>query len=563
MRNIAASLLIALAAAPAFSQQTLVETIEVRVANVDVVVQDKKGNPVVGLTKDDFILLDDKMPQTITNFYEIRRGDVNDPAEASAPAELRQRRVVLFIDAMSLTPSRRKQITESMTKFIETRMRPEDQAMIVVWRFGNHIVTPFTSDRLKLRQGLDSMSVFGPANVGNDAMMFKVRRDIDELVAAAAEENAAPTGDSRAVPNIPLVTWDQAYDQSRQIVHRFSEQLVIQQERLLDDATLIANGMAGLEGKKVFVFVGQHFQEHPGAELYRYVDNVYTGHVDALKSQLDLEQMMGVTGNSMSNLIERFADAASANGVTIYAIGAQGNDGLGGADETANPDFSYTFARDANTASALQHVASITGGVAITRTTNFDLAFDTISRDLSSYYSLGYKPLGEGARQHEIVVKTKNPAYRVRARQTFITKSTDDQMTDRTIGNLYADPGHNEWPISIRTGQPEKVAKGNFIVPIIVVIPSTVTLLPDQNDTVMGNVTLYLCVGNGTGATSTVLRRLEPIKIPKDRETLAREKPMLFKTAIRIGGGENTLSVGIIDQLSGTTGFARAKIVAQ
>src|SRR2546430_16327455 len=56
------------------AQEKIVETIEVRIANIDVVVTDRAGNPVSGLTKDDFELFENGKPQTITNFYEIRPG---------------------------------------------------------------------------------------------------------------------------------------------------------------------------------------------------------------------------------------------------------------------------------------------------------------------------------------------------------------------------------------------------------------------------------------------------------------------------------------------------------
>ena len=88
---VAAALLLA---ANALGQRKLVETIEVHVVNVDVVVTDREGNRVRGLTKDDFELYEDKRPQTITNFYEAR-DDVHPPAAqapaAAAPAPAEQR----------------------------------------------------------------------------------------------------------------------------------------------------------------------------------------------------------------------------------------------------------------------------------------------------------------------------------------------------------------------------------------------------------------------------------------------------------------------------------------
>ena len=64
-------LLVLAFAASLAAQEKLVETIEVKVVNVDVVVTDRAGNPVTGLTKNDFVLFENGKPQEITNFYEI------------------------------------------------------------------------------------------------------------------------------------------------------------------------------------------------------------------------------------------------------------------------------------------------------------------------------------------------------------------------------------------------------------------------------------------------------------------------------------------------------------
>src|SRR5205807_9284897 len=51
MRPIAVSLWAVLIALPFGAQEKLVETIDVRIVNVDVVVTDRSGKPVTGLTK--------------------------------------------------------------------------------------------------------------------------------------------------------------------------------------------------------------------------------------------------------------------------------------------------------------------------------------------------------------------------------------------------------------------------------------------------------------------------------------------------------------------------------
>src|SRR5256885_15931896 len=56
------------------AQQPYGERIEVNITNVDVVVTDRGGAHVHGLTKDDFEVLDSGVPQAVTNFTRTRGG---------------------------------------------------------------------------------------------------------------------------------------------------------------------------------------------------------------------------------------------------------------------------------------------------------------------------------------------------------------------------------------------------------------------------------------------------------------------------------------------------------
>lgn len=548
MRAIAATAFLSLIAL-ASPAQTLVETIEVRVVNVDVVVRDRQGNPVSGLTKDDFALTVDGKPQPITNFYEVRRGEDSGalgaaPAESAVPPELRQRRIVVVVDCASLTPARRAAVLQSLEKFIDTRISPEDRAMLVAWHMSLDVVTPFTTDKDELKRGLRKLSRFAPIGEGSRASIDMLQHDIQDLIHFVE------------IGNIPAGV---AYSEAQTMVDRHGEQLLKQEELLVDALGRVAGNMAGLDGKKVLVFVGEHFPEKPGAEFYRYIHDQFEPYLSR-NNPLDLQVMTGLVGNDMQSRLEQLTKDASADGVTVYTIGAAESDSDFSAENDSPVDNGYSFSRDANTASALQSLADGTGGIAITRSSNFDLAFDTISQDLASYYSLGYRPPGEGFQQHKVVVTTKNRAYSVRSRETVVVKSTDDQMSDRAIANLYT-AAASSWQVAIRVGQPKQDGR-HFLIPVQVVMPPSITLMP-RDQTLEGGFTIYLVVGNDRGLTSEVMRRPVTLKIPASAEAAVRAKPMTFTTAIRVNGGESTLSVAVIDQLSGAMGFARAKIVTR
>src|SRR5687768_2206850 len=132
LRSLATIVLSLLVASPLPAQ--LAESIEVRVVNVDVVVTDKSGKPVAGLTVDDFEILEDGKRQKITNFDEIRADARTQTAKATdtitttTVAEARPRRFLLFVDNYSLHPDVRAEVVRSLAQFVDKHLGPRDEA---------------------------------------------------------------------------------------------------------------------------------------------------------------------------------------------------------------------------------------------------------------------------------------------------------------------------------------------------------------------------------------------------------------------------------------------------
>ena len=123
-------LLLLLAVSAAGQAPPLVESIEVRVVSVDVVVTDRAGNPVPNVTKDDFEILEENKPQTITNFAEIR-ADTTAVTVPNAPpaadvAPPRPRAFLIFFDNGSIQPQVRKPLVDSLQRFVD-QLRPSDE----------------------------------------------------------------------------------------------------------------------------------------------------------------------------------------------------------------------------------------------------------------------------------------------------------------------------------------------------------------------------------------------------------------------------------------------------
>jgi VWFA-related protein len=559
MRPIALSLLAVLTTLPFAAQEKLVETIEVRVVNIDVVVTDRTGKPVTGLTKDDFEILDNGVRQPITNLYEVRPENPNEtlnvagalepnatPPAAAAPAEMRLRRLALFIDNSSLPVVQRTKVLKALDKFINDQMRPGDEATIVTWNPGLKIVTPFTSDRKELQAGIASVSV--RANAGASDMtqhQDSVKRECNELIGIARDGK--------------YLTMSQAWDQCKAEVNSYGEEMAHNAKNVLEGMRLTSTTLAGLGGKKVMVIAGAHLPERPGLELYMWAAAAFQPY---MKGVNQMQALAETSHNLQTFAIDKFAHQANADGVTVYVIDAADSRDFTSAEASMQTDTTEQFAAFTNTAAAYQTIARVTGGMMV-NSSNFDAAFDIVGKDLGSYYSLGYKPSGDAklVKDHKIVVNAKNSAYRVRTRQSYAPKSSEEQIDDRVVANIYHSGVHSEWPIKISAGTPEKEGD-RFRIPVQITIPATVTLLPQENQLV-GGFSVYIAVGTDGGAMSKVSKAEQPIKIPASAENDLRSKPMTYDLSIVVRPGESTLSIGVVDQISSTSGFARTKIVAR
>jgi hypothetical protein len=226
-------------------------------------------------------------------------------------------------------------------------------------------------------------------------------------------------------------------------------------------------------------------------------------------------------------------------------------------------DVSSSFTSYASTLTAFAAVAGSTGGMALTRANGFDFALDTLARDLNSYYSLGFKP---DARQNEgersIEVKCKRPGVSVRARHSYRSKSPQDTMSDRVVANLFHRSMQSDLTVSLTTGGVKRQGK-EWLVPISVSLPaSDITMIPDGKE-VLGGFDVYIAVGNEDGAMSSITKKGQIIRVPTGAAEALKRGPLVFNANLIVQRGEHVLSVGVIDRITSSSGFARAKLSAK
>jgi len=541
-------------------EQPLVESIEVRVANIDVVVLDRSGKAVTGLTKNDFELLENGKPQTITNFYEITPKDTSLPltvssggqapppvpvpvSTAPAPDDLRTRRFIFMIDNYSMEPAQRNATLAAVKKFLDTNFKPGDEAALYLWLRKGQMITPLTNDKGELFRGIDSLGSQSRTGMSVIEEEQRTRRDCSEIMAEVDQIH---------------MTWDQAWVHCKGGIDSFAQSIFANETTLLHDLKNVMTTLAGIDGRKVVVLAGASLSQHPGRESMMWAAQQFEPH---LGNQLVTRAMSEGAARSQTFAISDVAKFANASGVTFYTIDAADQRNATSADVSMMPaDTSDAFMSFTDSAAAYKALADITGGSALTGTQNFGLAFETLSRDLASFYSLGYKPEGTSG-ERRVTVRVKKPGLIVHARQSFTPKSNDQDMNDRVVANLFHHGAKGEWPIKLTAQEPQK--KGDrVVVPVTIVMQPNVTLIP-QAEKLEGGFTLYIVVGTKEGSMSKVTKNARKVEIPLDSEAAFRENPMTFTLMLSVLPGDNIISVGVADQISNATGFDRVDVAAK
>ena len=584
---------LAVAALPLFAQEKLAETIEVRVVNVDVVVNDRAGRPVQGLTKDDFEIYENGKLQPISNFYEITPSAslpltvtngaaapaaAASPASAPAPApsDMRVRRFVVVLDNYSLEPMQRNGVLAALRKFINTSMQPTDEMAVYLWARQIQVLTPLTNDKAAILRILDSAAT--RSRVGMTAGQEDERareqcrqfiKDVDEKDPDSPQPPGAhdPGGSGGGLKPLTY-TWENAYIDCQGGITTFADaQWAASRSLLLDMKTMVST-LAGIDGRKVFVLAGASLPEHPGRQALMWLYNEFQPYQKFIKKQqLNPTKAFG-QGNARSQTlsIDDVAHFANANGVTFYMIDAadtrdNSNAERRGITDERTETNTENFLQFADTASAYHNLAAITGGAALSNTQNFDAAFQTLDRDLTSFYSLGYRPSSDATGERSLTVKVKKSGMYARARKSFLPKSADDEMNDRVVANVSHHGAAGEWPVRLSAQTPEK--NGDlFKLPVTIEMDPKLTLLP-QDSKMVGGFVLYIVVGTKDGSRSKVTKTARKIEVPPAAEADFRGKPMKYTLMLSVRPGDNIVSVGVVDQISNATGFGRVDVVAQ
>ncbi|HEX7183854.1 MAG TPA: VWA domain-containing protein [Thermoanaerobaculia bacterium] len=558
------------------------ERIEVNVVNVEVYVTDKSGNPVTGLQRGDFEILEDGKRMEVLNFqaYEHQIAETAQPAPqpgASAPSQPAAAipdpiHWVVYVDNFNIRPAHRNRALRQIRDFLTQHLAPGDQVLLVTYDLGLNIRLPFTADRTALAEALSKIEGL----TANGAELERARRTAMERILSIQDMAIRGRGQAESEP-CPMEIVEPA--------RSFADQARQEVLRTINGLTLLVNSLSGLPGRKALLHVSDGISVTPGEELFEAL-YVLCGSGSATAGPMDknlgVRDMTG--GNSTAyqanqaaidaqaystaNNWSALAAHANAQRVTLYTLQASGLEGTSSAAADIGPGGEKLLSmpqvasiESSNRQQSLSVLANETGGRAIFNANDLRPDLARIQEDVQTYYSLGYSPphLGDG-RDHRIEVKVKRPGLLVRYRKGYRDKPSLERAVDRTLAALFYGVEDNPLDVSLEIGDVTAGAGGSYTVPVQLRIPLFKLVLQDRDNKIEGKIRLLVATRDAKGAMSPVRQVEVPISIPREKVLTALGQYYLYEVRLNLPAGEQRVAVAVRDEATTLTSFLEEKV---
>jgi VWFA-related protein len=414
--------------------QTTHLRISVNLAQIDVKVTDSKGNPVPGLTADDFELRVDGKAQKITHCDYIagaapKAPDGNRQPSPNVekpdllrvvpmrPADVR-RTMVIFVDDLSHAAESIPAIRAGVRKTIERDVQPGDLTAIIRASAGLGALQDFTADKNLLLAAADQIR-WNPRGRGEAAAYHVI--GIDPM----RDEN------------------ERGQDLERTRAETFSVVVA-------DSLSRVIRGMGQLPGRKALVLLSDYMPLGSG-------ENIQTIAGKAPAATYDFR-------NQITASMRGVVDQAARSGVVIYAVDTRGlkslnmtaadrydpyalSVGRGGTPLDSNPIWDRTAPRRSEYVRGQlgsEYLASETGGFMTYEANDIGHAIERAYADLDGYYLLAFTPSEEifertrigAAEYRQIHLRVNKPGLHIRYRTGFYGVPDEESTSAPARGGL-------------------------------------------------------------------------------------------------------------------------------
>ena len=391
---------------------------------IDVVVTKNNGEPVTGLGKQDFALMEDGKPQSI-DFFEERSITTPMPAATLTmppmpagmhtnvpPAPESDAVNVLLLDTLNTEPQQQAYVHREVMDFL-THMQPGTRVAIFMLGSKLRFVQGFTTDTSQLIAALNDKQNGMKAEKNHAAVSRSDQADDASVVAQLQVMQASP---------FAIAAIQQAQADSR--AFDYGDRASMTFEAL----NYLGHYLAGVSGRKNLIWFASSFPViiFPSAEQRQTTKQnaAVPGYLDKVRTTADLFTISRIAvypidaeGMMMEHIGEAEAAGAGVGGAPGH-VGSQ-------TDSMMNP-YSAGATERANTINAMEQLASSTGGKAYFNTNNLNAAMRNAINDGASYYTLSYSPTEKkmDGSYRQIEIKLARGKYKLAYRRGYNAEDT-------------------------------------------------------------------------------------------------------------------------------------------
>ncbi|HET7218454.1 MAG TPA: VWA domain-containing protein [Vicinamibacterales bacterium] len=548
---------------PQRAQGTLKEG--VRAVLVDVVVRDKKGQPVRDLTQADFQIVEDGVPQTIGSFapvFDARAASAATTASNPPPATVSAGAPIVGsgpgVTALvfdRLGPESRRLAALSARNYLGAKEESSDFVAVFGIDLALTPYVPFTRNAVALRKALDAVAT--SVNTGFNTP--DQRRAITEATQAAvsaaqsASNATASAGGPAGGANVGTAAGAALLTQLQVNMVRDFEDMDLDQKGYATVNALFAiiRSMARIPGRKNIVLFSE------GISTTAAVHRLYLGVIDAANRANVSIYTLDAVGLRAESEQARIRDAVNAAGKVGIETGYS-DAGGGGSAYTGGLERNEGTLRS-DPANSLGELAKGTGGLAFNNTNNLRPAFERIESDIRNYYLLGYTPANDNfdGKFRNIDVVVKRPDVTVSARRGYFALRDPGNMAVNAweaaaLAAIEQKPVPNAFPV--RAGSmlfPERGRPG--LVPVVVELktaPLTFEPAADKKSYTSDVTVLVRFVDDQKQVIRKVSQHYE-VTGPIEQMEGAKRGEILFYRDSELPSGLYSMETIVYDALSG------------
>ncbi len=498
------------------------EEIDVRVVNLEVVVEDRSGNRVHGLETDDFRIFVDDLKVGVDYFTEILENRAVESRGGEAPPAIGEgdsvpTNYLLFVDDDHTHVTFRRPVVRGFANQLANLGLRDQVAVVVQSRRRLQVLSPFTTDRRRTRAALAELERGRPFGG-----LLRSPRLIDQSRFAESPEGGLPPG-ARVDEDLTSVAADLPFA-AMDLPSAASEARAESLARDLEfSVTAVSSTMRSLdvpEGRKVLLLLAGDWP----VGSFRLAGQ-------------------GIGLRSDWSILDALIDTANVLGYTVYPV-----------DQQRRP----SLMRWQN----LRQIAEQTGGRAYVAGANLG-ALRRVSEDTSNYYWLGFVPeYRRDDRAHEVRVELRRPGLRVRSRSGYVDLSRRAEADMETQGRLlFPDETRTrgEPVLRVEIGEPEPTGpfRRKMLVPVTVHVPVGYFPVFPFEDRFLARLELRFAVVDRNGQQARV--PVIPLSLA-GRTQPAPDAVVPYDTVLTLRRRPHDLLVSVHDPVSRQTVSVRTQV---